>query len=73
MMELPESYMLSKQVTQYLSGKIISEIQILKTPHKFAFFKGDTGKYADMLEGQTIVGATYKGGMHGRVLCFIFN
>lgn len=40
MMELPESYMLSNQINEKLTGKIISEIQILQTPHKFAFFKG---------------------------------
>ena len=39
MMELPESYMLSHQINEKLTGKIISEIQILQTPHKFAFFK----------------------------------
>lgn len=49
MMELPESYMLSKQITKELTGKIISEIVILKTPHKFAFFKNDTSTYADLL------------------------
>lgn len=41
-MELPESYMLSKQISKDISGKIIREVQVLKTPHKFAFFKNDT-------------------------------
>lgn len=63
MMELPESYRLSKQITNDLSGKIISEVIILKTPHKFAFFKGDTSRYPDFLEGQTITGAVFRGGM----------
>ena len=63
MMELPESYTLSRQITKELSGKIISEVVVLKTPHKFAFFKGDTSTYADLLERQTITGATFKGGM----------
>lgn len=35
----------------------------LQTPHKFCFFKSDTDRYADLLEGQTIVGATFHGGM----------
>ena len=63
MMELPESYMLSRQITKELVGKIISEVIILQTPHKFCFFKSDVDTYADQLEGQTIVGATFKGGM----------
>lgn len=63
MLELPESYTISKQIHESLSGKIISYIEVLHTPHKFAFFKGDMDKYADYLEGQKIVGATYHGGM----------
>lgn len=63
MLELPESYTISKQIHESLSGKIISYIEVLHTPHKFAFFKGDKDKYADYLEGQKIVGATYHGGM----------
>lgn len=47
MMELPESYMLSNQMNEKLTGKIISEIQILQTPHKFAFFKGDISEYPE--------------------------
>ena len=63
MLELPESYTISKQIEQTLKGKIISSIEILHTPHKFAFLQGDMDKYPDDLEGQTIVGATYHGGM----------
>lgn len=63
MMELPESYMLSKQITKELAGKIISEVVVLKTPHKFAFFKSDSSTYAEQLEGQSIRSATFKGGM----------
>ena len=63
MLELPESYTVSKQIERALKGKIISYIEILHTPHKFAFFHGDVDKYSDYLEGQTIVGATYHGGM----------
>ena len=41
MLELPESYTISKQIHESLSGKIISYIEVLHTPHKFAFFKGE--------------------------------
>lgn len=63
MIELPESYTISKQINQVLTGKIISFIEILHTPHKFAFFHGAKEHYAEYLEGQRIVGATYHGGM----------
>lgn len=63
MIELPESYTIAKQMQESLTGKTISRIEILHTPHKFAFFKGDKENYADYLEGQEIIGATYHGGM----------
>lgn len=63
MMELPESYGLAGQITGELTGKVISEIVILQTPHKFCFFKGNVEDYADILEGQMITGATFQGGM----------
>lgn len=62
-MELPESYVLSRQVNENLRGKCISEVKILQSPHRFAFFKGDVDSYPDMLEGQTIKEAHYVGGM----------
>ena len=63
MLELPESYNISKQIDQNLKGKTISYIEILHTPHRFAFFHGDKDKFDEQLEGQTIEGATYHGGM----------
>lgn len=64
MMELPESYLLSNQITKALSGKMISTIEVLRTPHKFAFFKGDNIQaYPELLEGKTIQGACFRGGM----------
>ena len=63
MMELPESYLLSNQITKELKGKIISEVIVMQTLHKFCFFKNDTSAYADLLEGQTITGAAFHGCM----------
>lgn len=63
MLELPESYTISKQIEERLAGKIISYIDVLHTPHRFAFFSGDKNRYEEYLEGQTIIGATYYGGM----------
>ncbi|MDE5867186.1 MAG: endonuclease VIII, partial [Lachnospiraceae bacterium] len=63
MLELPESYTISNQIEKNLAGKIISNIEVLHTPHSFAFFYGDIEKYGDLLEGQTVMNATYHGGM----------
>lgn len=63
MLELPESYTISKQVSAFLKGKIISKIELLHTPHRFAFLKGNVEEYPELLEGKTIMGGTYHGGM----------
>ena len=63
MLELPESTTIAKQISGHLTGKTISEIRVLQTPHRFAFFTGERDKYEEYLEGQTITGAAAKGGM----------
>lgn len=63
MLELPESYTIAKQIREHLTGKTISYIEVLQTPHKFAFFSGERDKYEEYLEGQTITGAAFHGGM----------
>lgn len=63
MLELPESYTIATQIREHLTGKIISYIEVLQTPHKFAFFSGERDKYEEYLEGQTITGAAFHGGM----------
>lgn len=63
MLELPESYTIAKQIKEHLTGKIISHIEVLQTPHKFAFFNGEADRYEEYLEGQTITGAVFQGGM----------
>lgn len=63
MLELPESYTIAEEVKENLNGKIISSIEVLHSPHRFAFFKGDKESFADLLEGQKIIGAVQHGGM----------
>ena len=63
MLELPESYTISSQIQKALKGKIISGIEVLHTPHSFAFFQGDVKDYGNLLEGQTVVSAAHRGGM----------
>lgn len=63
MLELPESYTISAQIEKNLAGKTIRHIEVLHTPHSFAFFHGDMEGYEDLLVGQTIMSAAYHGGM----------
>lgn len=63
MLELPESATIARQINEHLTGKIISEIKVLQTPHKFAFIKCEHEKYEECLEGQAITGAVFQGGM----------
>lgn len=48
MMELPESFTLARQGNEFLKGKVISEMELLRTPHRFAFLEGDVDSYKDM-------------------------
>ena len=63
MLELPESYTIANQIQKHLSGKIISHMKNLQTPHKFAFFNNEADRYGEELEGQSITGAVFRGGM----------
>lgn len=63
MLELPESATIARQINEHLTGKIISEIKVLQTPHKFAFIKCEHEKYEECLEGQAITGAVFQGGI----------
>lgn len=63
MLELPESYTISKQITKVLKGKKIKSYELLHSPHRFAFFKGNEADYDELLIGKTVEAGTYKGGI----------
>ena len=63
MLELPESYTIAKQINEHLQGKIISYVELLHTPHKFAWINSEQGSVEEHLEGQTGEGAVFHGGM----------
>ena len=63
MLELPESYRIATQVNEHLKGKIISSVELLHTPHKFAWVTSEQGSVEEHLEGQTIEGARFHGGI----------
>ena len=54
MIELPETHVLSKQITQTLVGKTISRAAANTHPHGFAFYSGDPAAYDAMLSGKKI-------------------
>lgn len=63
MLEIPEANVLARQINDTLAGKRIIEVTAAHTPHKFAWFSGEPEIYGQLLIGQTIAGATARGGM----------
>ena len=45
---LTDKLTISGQIRKNLAGKIISYIEVLHTPHRFAFFHGDIKNYGNL-------------------------
>lgn len=59
MLEIPESTTIAKQAETILAGKIISQVYLASSPHKFAWYNGDVNDYPKILIGkqvQSIIG-----------------
>jgi len=73
MIELPETYVLSEQISQTLTGKTIVNAAANAHPHAFAWYTGDADTYHDRLAGRKISGATpgtgYTCGGNTEILC----
>ncbi|ETA81245.1 formamidopyrimidine-DNA glycosylase [Youngiibacter fragilis] len=54
MLEIPESYSISRQLGNEISGKRIVSAAAGHSPHKFAFYSGDPAGYGKLLAGKTI-------------------
>jgi len=54
MLELPESSVICEQLNETISKKVIKRVEVLKSPHKFAWFYGDPAAYPEKLIGKTI-------------------
>ena len=63
MIEIPEALTLASQINETISKKQIINVVAGHTPHKFAWYHGDSEKYRDILVGKTINMATASGGM----------
>lgn len=57
MLELPESFAMSRQVRETLVGKKIERVIANSSPHGFAFFYGEPEAYPKLLAGRTILSA----------------
>ncbi|WP_320053750.1 DNA-formamidopyrimidine glycosylase family protein [uncultured Acetobacteroides sp.] len=55
MLEIPESKTISRQASETLTGRTITEVVNATSPHKFAFYSGDPTAYGALLIGRTVV------------------
>lgn len=69
MIEIPESRVLSQQVSEILVGKKITKVLNASSHHKFTFYSGDPEKYSHILVGKQIIGS--RG--HGMFVDVIFE
>ncbi len=63
MLELSESYTIAKQMKEVLKDKIVSEVIVLQSPHRFAWFWGEQDLFEEQLEGKQVTGANYYSGI----------
>lgn len=63
MLEIPESNTIAKQMNEMLKGKVIKYVKANMSPHKFAWYFGNTEDYHDLLAGKKIGLANARGGM----------
>jgi len=62
MIELPEAIVLSKEINEILTGKIIQNVTVAQSPHKFAWYFEDKEKYHEMMVNKSINKAYNQGG-----------
>ena len=54
MIELPEAYVISRQMAEHVAGRTISDAVFGQTPHKFAFANHEPDAYAEILIGEEL-------------------
>ncbi|OPJ64626.1 endonuclease VIII [Clostridium oryzae] len=54
MLEIPESFTVTKQLNDTIKNKIIKSVTAAATPHKFAFYFDDPKNYAQLLKDKKI-------------------
>lgn len=63
MLEIPEAYVMAKQLNETAAGLRIKRVEVASAPHKFAFYYEDPQAYNDLLSGESIDKASPVGGM----------
>jgi formamidopyrimidine-DNA glycosylase len=63
MIEIPEAFHISHQISQHMAGKRIVASQAAASSHKFAWYEGDPCSYSELLEGKSLQSAQPVGGM----------
>lgn len=63
MLEIPESYVLAKQLNETIQGKIISFVQAGHSPHSFTWYSDNPDGYDELLAGKQIGICRGVGGM----------
>ncbi|MEM5775550.1 MAG: DNA-formamidopyrimidine glycosylase family protein [Anaerolineaceae bacterium] len=59
MIELPEIFTLTRQLSPVLPGRTITRCVVNQSPHKFAFFKPDAAVIPERLTGRTVTAVTH--------------
>lgn len=59
MIELPEIFTLTRQLSPVLPGRTITRCVVNQSPHKFAFFKPDAAVIPERLTGRNITAVTH--------------
>lgn len=54
MLELPESFSISKQLNETIIGKVVDKVHTNSSPHRFAWYFDDHNKYQSLLENKQI-------------------
>lgn len=62
MLEIPESFAVSKQINETVIGRRVRQVVANHSPHGFAWFQGPPESYPALLEGHTITAAVPEGG-----------
>lgn len=54
MIEIPESATISRQATEVLKGKTVTDVINATNPHRFAWYNGNPEHYPELLIGKTV-------------------
>lgn len=73
MIELPETYVLARELNETVRGKTIARAEANVFPHAFAWYTGDPAEYGEKLAGRRVTEATpgtgYTCGGNTELLC----